>query len=203
MLVVVAPQTRDLIVREALRLFAESGYAATSVSQIEKAAGLKPGAGGLYSHFPSKRHVLDAAVASCVSTADAAYAMHAALPLEDLRSELTVLVRGSLQLFDATGYWVKLRAREAAQFPDLFSGKADLSNRARRYLSDWLSSKVAAGLVTAHDTDAMAEVLFGAISSYWHREAEGPRRRSGVDRPRFIAAWVDLTSGLLASGAAV
>src|SRR5581483_10309218 len=54
--------TRERIVAEALRLFAERGYAATSVAEIEAAAGLSPGAGGLYRHFRSKEEVLAAGV---------------------------------------------------------------------------------------------------------------------------------------------
>lgn len=45
---------------EAMRLFGENGYAATSVAQIEEAAGLRPGAGGLYAHFRSKEALLRA-----------------------------------------------------------------------------------------------------------------------------------------------
>ena len=54
--------TRERIVSESLRLFAERGYAATSVAEIEAASGLSPGAGGLYRHFRSKEDVLAAAV---------------------------------------------------------------------------------------------------------------------------------------------
>src|SRR5258705_8311772 len=52
--------TRERIIDESLRLFAERGYAATSVAEIEAAAGLSPGAGGLYRHFKSKYEVLAA-----------------------------------------------------------------------------------------------------------------------------------------------
>ena len=52
--------TRERIVAESLRLFADRGYAATSVAEIEAAAGLSPGAGGLYRHFRSKEEVLAA-----------------------------------------------------------------------------------------------------------------------------------------------
>lgn len=43
-----------------MRLFGEQGYAATSVAQIEDAAGLRPGAGGLYAHYRSKEALLRA-----------------------------------------------------------------------------------------------------------------------------------------------
>ncbi|WP_262402908.1 TetR/AcrR family transcriptional regulator [Actinomadura sp. CNU-125] len=56
------PSTRERIVAESLRLFAERGYAATSVAEIEAAAGLSPGAGGLYRHFRSKEEVLSSAI---------------------------------------------------------------------------------------------------------------------------------------------
>lgn len=190
-----AGQTRDRIAREALRLFARQGYAGTSIAQIEEASGLKPGAGGLYSHFKSKREVLETAVAISVATADSAYAMHGALPLADLGSELTVLARGSLALFDTISDWVRLRAREADNFPKLFAGNADLASRAYAYLSDWLRSRVADGVLADHDCDATADVLFGAISSYWLREQE-QKRRPRVSRERFVTAWVQLATRL-------
>src|SRR6476646_10593675 len=46
----------------ALRLFGEQGFAGTSIAQIEGAAGLTPGSGGLFRHFRSKRELLTAAV---------------------------------------------------------------------------------------------------------------------------------------------
>ena len=44
--------TRDLIVEAARRLVARSGYAATSIPEIAKAAGISTGS--VYGHFPSK-----------------------------------------------------------------------------------------------------------------------------------------------------
>lgn len=54
--------TRERIVRAAVGLFADGGYSATSVADIERAVGLSPGAGGLYRHFRSKDELLLAAV---------------------------------------------------------------------------------------------------------------------------------------------
>jgi AcrR family transcriptional regulator len=41
-----------------MRLFSTKGFEATSVSQIEAAAGLSPGSGALYRHFASKEALL-------------------------------------------------------------------------------------------------------------------------------------------------
>jgi AcrR family transcriptional regulator len=49
--------TRERIVDEAMRLFSEHGYTATSIAKIEAAVGLTPGAGGIYHHFASKEAV--------------------------------------------------------------------------------------------------------------------------------------------------
>lgn len=50
--------TRERIVRAAVSLFADGGYSATSVADIERAVGLTPGAGGLYRHFKTKDELL-------------------------------------------------------------------------------------------------------------------------------------------------
>ncbi len=54
--------TRQRIVDAALRLFGELGYDRTTIAEIERAVGLRPGGGGLYRHFPSKEAVLLEAV---------------------------------------------------------------------------------------------------------------------------------------------
>ncbi|MBF6175034.1 TetR/AcrR family transcriptional regulator [Nocardia blacklockiae] len=54
--------TRDRIISEALRLFGAQGYARTTVTQIEKAAGLSAGSGALYRHFRAKDELLIEAV---------------------------------------------------------------------------------------------------------------------------------------------
>lgn len=51
------------IVDGAMGLFAERGYAGTSVADIEQAAGLTPRASGTYRHSPSKKAVLEAGLA--------------------------------------------------------------------------------------------------------------------------------------------
>jgi AcrR family transcriptional regulator len=54
--------TREVLIDAALTLFASEGYRGTTIRKIEKAAGLTPGAGGLYRHFRSKEELLLAAV---------------------------------------------------------------------------------------------------------------------------------------------
>jgi AcrR family transcriptional regulator len=53
---VTPPGSRGVILGAALRLFAEHGYGGTSVRDIAKATGIQPAT--MYSHYPSKEHVL-------------------------------------------------------------------------------------------------------------------------------------------------
>jgi AcrR family transcriptional regulator len=53
---VVAEGTRGRILEAALRLFAETGYAETSIRGIAAASGVQ--SASLYAHFPSKEHIL-------------------------------------------------------------------------------------------------------------------------------------------------
>jgi AcrR family transcriptional regulator len=54
--------TRQRLLDQGMRLFAKQGFDATTVGQIEGAAGLQPRRGALYKHFDSKLGLLEAAV---------------------------------------------------------------------------------------------------------------------------------------------
>jgi len=51
-----APRTRDVMLREAARLFAERGFRGTSVADLGTACGISGPA--LYKHFPNKQAIL-------------------------------------------------------------------------------------------------------------------------------------------------
>ena len=185
--------TRDRVLDEAVKLFSRKGFAGTSVAEIERAAGLKPGAGGLYAHFDSKAAVIKAAIDRAATITEAGYALHAALPLGDLRSELTLIARGSLVLFDASEDWIRMALKDGGEFPELFAdARTRFSDRAYRFLADWLRAKAEAELLAEHDSDALADVLFGAISNYWLQTRVFGRAPNDVDEQRFVEAWVDL-----------
>jgi AcrR family transcriptional regulator len=180
-------------VDSALELFARQGYSGTSVVQIERAAGLSPGAGGLYAHFNSKAELLAAAIERSAAQADVGYSMLDALPLGDLRSELTIIARGSFVLYDAAKTWIRLALREGDLHPELFNDARErLTARAYRYLADLLASKVEAGQLVEHDPRAVADVLFGAISNYWMQSRIFDWQPNDVTQEAFISAWVDL-----------
>ena len=92
---------RERLLTEAMRLFSDKGFEATSVSQIEAAAGLAAGAGALYRHFKSKDALLDAGIDRQLDRRAAMHDIRALLAgLGDLHTELTVLGRYLLTVID-------------------------------------------------------------------------------------------------------
>ena len=66
--------TRERILDVAFELFAEVGFAGTTVTAIEERAGLTPGSGGFYRHFRSKEDLLPKAIEREVDRCMAAFA---------------------------------------------------------------------------------------------------------------------------------
>ena len=84
-----------------MHLFGERGFRGTSVAQIERAAGLTPGAGGLYHHFRSKEAVLDEGLTRHLSRLGALRDIRRLFAgIGDLRVELTVTARYVLKELD-------------------------------------------------------------------------------------------------------
>jgi AcrR family transcriptional regulator len=150
--------TRQRLVTEAMRLFGEQGYQATSVAQIEAAAGLAPGSGALYHHFKSKEALLDAGIDRQLDRRRAMRDIRALFRgLGDLRSELTVLARYMLAVLDEETQLLQIAARVP---PDrstrLNNAYAALFDGLYTELSEWLQG-------WAPSIDAQDAATLGAI----------------------------------------
>src|SRR6478609_5677143 len=116
--------TRERIIDEALRLFAERGYSATSVAEIEAASGLSPGAGGLYRHFKSKYEVLAAAMnehaaRTRTQIAETLTEMSAVDPSVDIEERLAHLCKAGLAKVREESELTRVFFRDLSQFPEL------------------------------------------------------------------------------------
>jgi AcrR family transcriptional regulator len=104
--------TKDRLVTEAMRLFGEQGFQATSITQIEAAAGLAPGSGALYHHFKSKEALLEAGIDRQLDRRRAMSDIRALFAgLGDLRIELTMLGRYVLAVLDEETQLLQIAAR--------------------------------------------------------------------------------------------
>jgi AcrR family transcriptional regulator len=113
--------TRERILDAALALFADRGFKATTVIDIETAAGLAPGAGGVFHHFPSKRAVLAAALERRFQQGEAIDTLRSAVPpLGDRAAELRLFARYQLDLLDEERDLLALVLGEARRDTELF-----------------------------------------------------------------------------------
>ena len=137
-----AAPTRERLVTEAMRLFSVKGYEATSVSQIEAAAGLAAGSGALYHHFKSKEALLDAGIDRQLDRRRAMHDIRALFAgLGDLQAELTVLGRYLLTVIDEEIELLQIAARTpAGRSTRLDTAYAALVDGLNAELADWISA---------------------------------------------------------------
>src|ERR1700720_3211471 len=112
--------TRDRILDSAMELFGRHGFKGTSIMAIETAAGLSPGAGGIYHHFGSKQALLEAGIERHLERLSALGDLRAILgELGDLRAELTLLARYALAELDNEANLLRIMLTEARARPEL------------------------------------------------------------------------------------
>jgi AcrR family transcriptional regulator len=192
--------TRERIVSEALRLFAERGYAATSVAEIEASAGLSPGAGGLYRHFRSKEEVLAAALREHITrtSKQISSTIHRAADVQDrpLVDRLRLAATIGMGKMREEADLIRVLFRDLDKFPNLIAEMREgIVNPLYDMIAKWLAAQPEMAGVDA-DWDAIALALGGSIVNYWlagDALREPPQR---IDEERFINSWATLALGL-------
>ncbi len=181
--------TRERLVTEAMRLFGEQGYNATSVAQIEAAAGLAPGSGALYHHFRSKEALLEAGIDRQLDRRHAMRDIRALFAgLGDLRSELTMLGRYVLTVLDEESQLLQIASRvpsgRSARLTDAY---AALFDGLYVELADWI--KGWAPSISEQDATAIAAIGVNALLG--KRVTSGVSHTPEADIPdeRYIAEW--------------
>lgn len=197
-------RTRDRILREAMRLFAENGYDGTSVASIEAAAGLSKGSGGLYKHFGSKRAVLVEGVTRLLATGGPLRTMldAPALPAPRLPEMLQRIAKAGLDRLEQERDFNRLLVRDLARFPELLDmAREDEIARNHVHLTAWLTAQAEEHPAAERDWAAIAAVLIGATAHYWLlRDIFGGQHPTGVSESRYITAMSDLAAALMGSG---
>lgn len=181
-----------------MRLFAERGFRGTSVAQIEQAAGLSPGSGGLYHHFDSKDAVLAAAVARHLSRLDALRDIRKVFTgLGDLRAQLLVTARYFLAELDTQTELLRLLASEARRQPDLLTHAVDqLLRGTYESFGEWLSGEAA---IPGERLRGVVFLGLGSLlSSRLTRDVFGSE---GLvpDDDELVEAWAEMMLGALRS----
>ncbi|MEU7001045.1 helix-turn-helix domain-containing protein [Nonomuraea sp. NPDC046570] len=201
--------TRERIIDEALRLFAERGYSATSVAEIEAAAGLSPGAGGLYRHFKSKYEVLAAAmhehaartrsqVAESLAQLDTMETASTALD-----DRLAHLCRAGLAKVREESELTRVFFRDLSQFPELVAVvREGLLQPMFDAITTWFRAQPEYARADL-DWNGIGAVLGGAVVHYRLFQETVGESPGHTEKDQFVAAWVRLAVGLVPSPAPV
>jgi AcrR family transcriptional regulator len=191
--------TRQRIIDEAMRLFGEQGYAATTVAQIEAAAGLSPGSGSLYRHFPSKQALLTEGVRQQIAAGEellSFIADPASFATQTLSQRLKVVARAGLERLDQERDLSRLLVRDLARFPDLLAEMAkEEIEPVYCVVAAWLAEQ-AGPQVPERDWPALAAVLVNATSHYWLLGDIFGQDPAGITQDRYVAALAELAAGL-------
>ncbi|MGW0192531.1 TetR/AcrR family transcriptional regulator [Nonomuraea sp. NPDC003201] len=200
--------TRARIIDEALRLFAERGYSATSVAEIEAASGLSPGAGGLYRHFKSKYEVLAAAINEHAARTRSQVAeslaelssMEASAALED---RLSHLCRAGLAKVREESELTRVFFRDLSQFPELVAVvREGLLQPMFDAIVTWFRAQPEYKDIEV-DWAGISVVLGGSVVHYRLFQETVGELPGYADKDQFVAGWVRLAVGLLPSPAPV
>ncbi|MUL43051.1 TetR/AcrR family transcriptional regulator [Streptomonospora sp. PA3] len=198
-------RTKDLLLAEGMRLFGERGYAATSVAQIEEAAGLSPGSGSLYKHFRTKEELLseglDRLLAGGRDLAERLGVRDSADPV----AELTSVVHAGLRRMEEDRDANRVLFRDLDAFPDLLGrfGQGEIV-RFHHAITAMLIA-LAGEDGKGPDWEAVTVVLQGATAHYWLLADRFGGHPTGVGEQRFANAAAVLIAALIAgarSGAA-
>ncbi|MCX8555247.1 MAG: TetR/AcrR family transcriptional regulator [Mycolicibacterium sp.] len=178
-----------------MRLFSEQGYKATSITQIEKAAGLVPGCGALYNHFKTKEAVLAAGIDRQLDRRRAMHDISALFAGEgELRTELTLLGRYVLSVLNQESQFLQVAARTPTEQSDRVNAAyAALVDGLYSELSDWIRG-CAPGL-DEHEARRMAVVGVNALLGKQATRVVFHAPQADTPDDEFIADWTAMLAG--------
>lgn len=188
--------TSERIVDSAMELFAEQGYRATTIVQIEAAAGLTPGAGGIYRHFASKEAVLAAGVDRHLGRLAALRDLREVfIGVGDLRTQLTITARYVLAEVDNEATLLAVLLRECRERSDLLADAVDqLAGQTIRGFAAWLTSQ--SPWLDGERAVALATITLGGLLTARIQDVAFGLA-SAVDDETLVGVWVELLHSAL------
>ena len=190
--------TKERLVIEAMRLFGQQGYRATSVNQIEKAAGLVPGCGALYNHFKTKQELLSAVIDRQL---DRRRAMHDISALfagrGDLRTELSLLCRYLITVLEQESEFLQVAARTPAEeSPRLTDAYAALVDGLYSELGDWITG--GAPTLDPAETKRIAAIGIDALLGRRISRIVFHANHIDTNDEHYITDWTDMIANRIA-----
>ncbi|BDZ44774.1 TetR/AcrR family transcriptional regulator [Naasia aerilata] len=185
---------RERILAAASDLFGRQGYSPTTIAQIEQAAGLSPGAGGLYRHFGSKRDLLEQVLTRQLDEGpDLGAFLSSAGDSGSYRDQLLAVARAALRRLEHERDLNRLLVRDLSAAPELLALVRDRELRTvHRGLTRWLEQHRPGGRLPAAE---VATVLMGALSHYWIlADVFGGEHPFGVSEEEFLGTLAEMAA---------
>lgn len=187
--------TRERIKAAALPLFAERGFAATSIAAIESAAGLAPRAGAFYRHFPGKEALFEELAREHITETPDEFDFEGLEGFGDTRAELVALARR----FELAAERQQPYLRVIEEIRLTASGRAferQANEAMLQALMEWVARKPAAAGLGKARLAALTLEVFGSWLYYLGK------RQQGIDldalcRDVLLDDWASRWSGLL------
>lgn len=192
--------TRDKLLAHGLRLFAERGFDAVSVGEIEQAAGLVPRRGAMYRHFASKDALLEAAVRDYLASVAGVGSEFTAPLAGDVHAAALTLAHRVLGELDRQHDITRVLEQDGDRLPELRETfRRELSERAYATMAEvvftWTRSTGCA--VPSTDLSALAVHLLGGLINARRSTWTFGRPPADLDDERIACAWADLCVRLL------
>ena len=171
-----------------MRCFAAKGFSATTMADIEAAAGFVPRTGGTYRHFRSKEAILTAAIDAALAENDDV--------LAPVPTTLEGAARDGLAQLDRQRDLMRVLFRDLDQFPELMRRVAERLVKGPYRLVAERTAAVAPNV----DAAAVAALMVGGLVNYKVIETIVGERPGGVDEERLVAAWAHLYALIIKGG---
>lgn len=188
--------TSERLLDAAMHLFARKGVGATTVGDIEAAAGMAPRSGALYKYFPSKNALLTAGLERHLDTVSDMVDEIALRPLGEVRSEIALLARWLLHELDVERDITHILEREGEEL-------GALRDRMRVGISD-SGYSIGASLLARWRPDldrasceGLAVVAVGALINFKRSTWTFGQAPLGLSEDEVVDAWVELFGGFL------
>ena len=187
--------TRARIKAAALPLFAENGFAGTSIAAIETAAGLAPRAGAFYRHFPGKQALFEELAREQITETPDEFDIDGLKTFGDTRAELVALARR----FEVAAERQQPYLRLIEEVRLTAAGRAyerQANDAMLRALMEWVDTKAAAKGLDAGRLAALTLNVFGSWLYYLGKRQQGIEL-DALDRDTVIEDWVARWAGML------
>ena len=190
-----ATPTRQRLIDAATTLFASQGIHATTVAEIEGAAGLRAGSGGLHRHFPTKNDLVRAVLDAQLTRAETDVVAASELPRPDPEHALDYLdALGRMMLERANAHRdiALIMLRESGTLPEGVLDEHHRRNFDITYSTVAASLRDRADIVEGElgmDPDALAFVLLAPIIYFRLIEWATGSTVLGLTDDTIVATW--------------